>query len=84
MVEEYQCAFCLSLLYDPVTLECKHCFCLFCIKQYHTQQLRSRRLLQNNQQDNQLQCPLCRKTFLVLDWNVNKELVIIENLCFTI
>jgi tripartite motif-containing protein 16 len=73
-MDDYQCAFCLSLLYDPVTLDCKHSFCLFCVKQYYSQQLRARRLLQTNE-DKKLQCPLCRKQFVILDWNVNKELV---------
>lgn len=48
---DYKCPICLDLLYEPVTLPCKHAMCFSC---FHT-----------NRDESNLHCPLCRTRYSV-------------------
>ena len=61
--ENYVCSLCLNLLFLPVTLKCKHSFCLPCLKDLTVYETR---------------CPLCRGGFSFnnepAEKDINKEL----------
>lgn len=57
--ENYVCSLCLNLLFLPITLKCKHSFCLPCLKDLTVYETR---------------CPLCRGGFSFKDEPAEKDI----------
>uniref|UniRef100_A0A8C6LBT2 Uncharacterized protein n=1 Tax=Nothobranchius furzeri TaxID=105023 RepID=A0A8C6LBT2_NOTFU len=51
--ETFSCSICLDLLKDPVTISCRHSYCMICIKSYW-----------DADKKKSCHCPQCRQTFM--------------------
>ncbi|KAI5964282.1 uncharacterized protein KGF55_002224 [Candida pseudojiufengensis] len=52
-LDDYSCPICMSIAYKPIKLSCNHLFCVRCLVKL--------------KQQNNLNCPMCRRTNAILD-----------------
>ena len=61
--DDYLCAICYNLLYQPTTLPCNHKFCYPCLERWF------------NHEQSSFSCPMCQRSYpLTTDFHVNKEM----------
>ena len=61
--DDFMCAICYNLLYEPTNLACNHKFCFPCLEKWY------------NRESSHLQCPICQRIYpITTKFSINKDL----------
>lgn len=70
-----ECSICLEVLTKPVSLPCRHVFCLTCLQKYAVHS--------NKRPGDCLSCPICRRELVIPNRNFSAFIVTAEDNCRT-